>query len=73
MLIRAHLFKIGKPMIGSRDVPEQCRVIFYGGQIFVRGVDFDDCFFMVDHLFFCGIDPDTICVVKYLDHEREAA
>lgn len=72
MLMRAHLFGSSNRQIGVADVPEQIKIVIYGGSIFVRD---DDCvgFHRVDHLFFDRIDPDTICVVKYLDHEREAA
>lgn len=58
---------------GSCEVPEQCRIIFWGGGIFVRDEIETHIFERAEYLLFDGIDPDTICVVRHLDHEREAA
>lgn len=60
-------------LFGRCEVPEQCRIIVYGGAIFVRDHIDPDFFVRSEYLLFDGIDPDTICVVHHLDHEREAA
>jgi hypothetical protein len=58
---------------GTCDVPEQCRIIFWGGGIFIRDEIETHIFERAEYLLFDRIDPDTICVVKYLDHERSEA
>lgn len=77
MLMRAQLFDRERfshfLAFGKCDVSEQCRIIFWGGSIFVRDEIETHIFERVEYLYFDGIDPDTICVVRHLDHEREAA
>lgn len=72
MLKRIELFCSDKK-IRAIEIPEQCRIVCYGGKIYEPHESDPFCFASVDHLFFDGIDPDTICVVRNLDHEREAA